>query len=132
MGHPVNNIINNDNYYYLLIITIIIIIVVVVFVTFRWKNRRRCKTGRLCTFAHGKEELESWKALCADELKAPSRGRLEDLPSQSADISWNNVRVLLRLQYRALFSFAKQPEIADISAGMHRAFHVRTTNRCCS
>ena len=32
-----------------------------VFWGFRWKSGRVCKTGRFCTFAHGQEELRSWK-----------------------------------------------------------------------
>ena len=113
-----------------IVITIIILSIIVII--FRWKNRRRCKTGRLCTFAHGKEELESWKALRSNEQQTSSIRSREDLPFQSADISWNNVRVLMRLLYRSQFSFARQPEIADTLAGTHRVFHVTTTNRCCS
>lgn len=113
-------------------IVIIIIIISIIVIIFRWKNRRRCKTGRLCTFAHGKEELESWKALRLNEQQASSIRSREDLPFPSSDISWNNVRVLMRLLYRSQLSFARRPEIADTSAGTHRLFHVTTTDRCCS
>ena len=36
----------------------------------RWKSGRVCRTGRLCTFAHGQQELKSWKEHAKMDLPA--------------------------------------------------------------
>ena len=91
-----------------------IIIIIIIIIIIRWKKRRLCRTGGLCTFAHGEEELKSWKALCANKQQASRYRSLEDLPFQSAHLACNNVRVLISLFYRTLLFFARRLEIPDV------------------
>ena len=67
------------------------------FCCFRWKTGRVCRNGRFCTFAHGQEELRSWRDRTKEDCfnkSTPTRSEGESFgqtTEKDADISRTEV-----------------------------------------